>query len=87
MNSPDAPATTTPANTINLPPGVTIGAGRETTQTNAAGVVMQGTLFPVVLANGTSSSVFVPNSMLSNLPAIEKLFAEKVEALSAIPVG
>lgn len=87
MSSSDAPATTDTGGTISLPAGVSIGAGRETTQTNSAGQVIQGTLFPITLANGTSSSVFVPNSALSNLAGVEKLFADRVNALQAIPVG
>lgn len=78
---------TSAGGTITLPPGVTIRPGRETSQTNDQGQVQQGTLYPIVLANGTTSSVFVPNSALSNPAIVQALFENKVNGLNAIPIG
>ncbi len=80
---------TTPTNgqQIVLPPGVSIQPGRQTSQTTGAWQVVQGTLYGLVLANGTASSVFVPDSTLGNIPAIQALFDQRISSLSAIPVG
>jgi hypothetical protein len=86
--STSEPTTTTTANTLDLQSlGITVQPGRQTTQTNGLGAVVQGTLYPIVLANGTTSSVFIPDSTLPNLAQVEQLFTDKVNALNAIPVG
>lgn len=75
------------ATPITMPAGVTIRPGRETSQTSDQGQVQQGTLYPIVLANGTTSSVFVPNSLIGNNPMIQALFENKINGLNAIPIG
>lgn len=85
-SNPDTtPATT--SNTVTIPPGVTVQPGRQTSQTSGQGQVVQGTLYPIVLANGTTSSVFVPDSVLSNAAQVQALFENKINSLAAIPVG
>lgn len=71
---------------VVLPPNVQVHPGRETTQTNTQGMVEQGTLYPVTLANRTTTTVFVPNTALGNVPAIQAIFDQKLGSLAAIPV-
>ena len=88
MGTSDMPATpATNSQTVTIPLGVTVQPGRQTSQTNGQGQVIQGTLYPIVLANGTTSSVFVPDSILTNVAQVEALFTNKIASLSAIPVG
>lgn len=76
-----------PAGQVVLPAGVTVSPGRETSQINAAGQVVQGMIYPIALANGTTSSVFIPDNLSGNVPQIQALFEGKVAALTAIPIG
>lgn len=69
---------------IQLPAGVTVGAGRETSSTNAQGVVVQGIVFPINLPGGTVTSVFVPYGEIHNTAAVEKLITQRVSAIAAI---
>jgi predicted aconitase with swiveling domain len=77
-------SSSSPAAAIALPPGVTIGAGRETSQTNAQGAVIQGMVFPVTTAAGSTSSVFVPYSEIHNTTKVQALIAARVAAITAI---
>lgn len=70
--------------TITLPPGVKIGPGRATTGPNGSGINVPGTVFGLTLPDGTTTSVFISDDMLSNLPAVESAINAKVAALSAI---
>jgi hypothetical protein len=80
-----APSTTsTGASTLQLPAGVTLGAGRETSQSNAQGQVVQGVLFGLTLASGTVTSLFVPYSIMGNLAQVEQLFLTRINNLTAI---
>lgn len=83
-SSPDTSVTAQGGN-INLPPGVTVGPGRETSQLNAQGQVVQGMLFPVSLPGGSTTSVFVPYSVLPNPAQVAALFSNRIGALLAIP--
>lgn len=85
--STSTPATTTATQdgNVNLPPGVTVGPGRETSQLNAQGQVVQGMLFPVSLPGGSTTSVFVPYSVLPNAAQVAALFTNRISALLAIP--
>lgn len=88
MGTSDANTDTTQSQQqIVLPPGVTIQPGRQTTQPNLSGNVIQGTQYTIILANGTSSTVFVPDSALGDLAAVQKIFTDKIDALNVIPVG
>lgn len=69
---------------INLPPGVKVGAGRETSQVNDQGVVVQGMVFPITLPNGTTTSVFVPYTQLHNVDQVQDLIETRVKAILAI---
>lgn len=85
MSATDANAAATSSdNTVTLPPGVTIGAGRETSQTNQQGQVVQGMLFPITLPAGTTTTVFVPYTLLGNIEQVQALFSTRVNALTAI---
>lgn len=83
------PATTQAASqqAVVIPAGVTVQPGRQTSQTTGQGQVVQGTLYPIILANGTTSSVFVPTSIETNVPQVQALFENKIAALAAVPVG
>lgn len=86
MGTSDASAAvTTTGSAVNLPPGVTVGPGRETSQLNAQGQVVQGMLFPVSLPGGSTTSVFVPYSVLPNAAQVAALFSSRINALLAIP--
>lgn len=86
MSSSSAEVTaTTNGSSIILPPGVSVGAGRETSQLNAQGQVVQGMLFPVTLPGGATTSVFVPYSVLVNPAQVAALFTNRIQALLAIP--
>ena len=77
-------ATTDSERRIMLPQGVTIGAARETSATNAQGIVEQGVVIPVRLGNGSTTSIFVPYSEIHNTDAIEALIHARVSAIRAI---
>jgi len=73
---------------IVLPPGVVVGAGRETSQVPAlGGALTQGVIYPIQLANGTSSSVFVPNTAFSSIAQVQAIFDAKIAQLGIIPIG
>lgn len=87
-------STTTPdtippasANTVTLPPGVTIGAGRETTQANPQGLIVQGMLYPLTLPGGTTTTVFIPYTAITDAAQVQALFLARINALQAIPVS
>ena len=69
---------------VNLPPGVTIGAGRETAQTDEQGMVVQGMAFPIKLPNGSTSTIFIPYSELHNTAQVRQLIDSRVRAIMAI---
>lgn len=69
---------------IQLPAGVSVGAGRETSELNAQGAVVQGMKWPITLNDGTTSSVFIPNSELHNPAKVTETFANKAKALKLI---
>ena len=83
-NTPDSTATAQGQN-ITLPAGVSVGPGRETSQLNAQGQVVQGMLFPVSLPGGSTTSVFVPYSVLPNAAQVAALFTNRITALLSIP--
>ena len=69
---------------VQLPAGVAVGPGRETSQTNAQGQIVQGMIFPVTLATGTMTSVFVPYTVISNIGAVQQLFNARIGSILAI---
>ena len=69
---------------IVLPPGVSISAGRETVQTNAAGMAIQGMLFTVGLPSGTTTSVFIPYNLMTNRAEIARIIAERVDGINSV---
>lgn len=83
ITTPDSPAAGT-GQQIVLPAGVSIGPGRETSQTNGQGQLDQGMVFPVTLPNGTNTTVFVPYSLMRQLPQVQALFDERIGAITAI---
>lgn len=70
---------------VVLPPGVTVGVGRETSQLNGAGQVVQGMLYPITLGGGTTTSVFIPYSVGGNVAQIQALFDARISAVQVIP--
>lgn len=69
---------------IVLPSGVSVGPGRETSQVNEQGQVVQGMVFPVTLPGGTTTTVFVPYSRLADTAYVQGLFAARVAAIQGI---
>ena len=69
---------------VDLPSGVRIGVGRETSATNEQGIVVQGMVFPVTLPKGSTTSVFVPYSEIHNTAQVKALIDERVRAIMAI---
>jgi hypothetical protein len=75
---------TSSSGTVILPQGVTIGPGRETSQTNAQGNVVQGMLFPITLPNQSTTTVFVPYAQLTDTAYVQDLFVQRVNSILAI---
>lgn len=69
---------------IQLPPGVTVQPGRETSQVNTQGQVVQGMVFPVSLPNGSTTTVFIPYTVLGNADYVQGLIQARVAAIMAI---
>jgi len=69
---------------VMLPPGVRVGPGRETSQTNQQGAVVQGMVFPIELPGGSTTSVFIPYSEVHDTAKAQALIAERVRAIMAI---
>lgn len=69
---------------IHLPAGVTISAGRETSEVNTHGTVVQGMSFSITLPNGGSTSVFVPYSEIHNTAKVQELISTRVNAILAV---
>lgn len=69
---------------IELPPGVTIGAGRETSRSNAQGAIVQGLLFPITTRGGSTATVFIPDSEIHDTAKVQEIIGKRVAAISAI---
>lgn len=69
---------------VHLPAGVTVGPGRETTQTNTQGQVVQGMIFPITLPSGTMTSVFIPYTVLNNVSTVQQVFDQRIGAIMAV---
>lgn len=69
---------------IQLPKGATIGAGRETSQTNTQGAVVQGMVFPITTEGGSTTSVFIPYSEIHDTAKVSATINAKVAAIAAI---
>jgi len=72
------------ASKVLLPPGVKIGAGRETTESDPQGQIVQGVKFPLTTANGTSLSVFVPYSDIHDTAKVQTIIERRVAGILAI---
>lgn len=73
--------------TVMLPDGVQVGVGRETSQTNAQGAVVQGMVFPITLKGGTTTTVFIPYSEIHDTAKVQELIERRVKAITAITGG
>lgn len=73
-----------PSGAVTLPPGVTVQPGRETSQTNGQGQVVQGMIFPITLPSGTTTTVFVPYAMIADTAYVQQLFTARIAAIQAI---
>lgn len=82
-STPD-PTATTDNSRVVLPPGVSVGAGRETSQANSQGQIVQGMLFPITLPSGATTTVFIPYAMISNTAWVQAQFTERIDAIQAI---
>jgi hypothetical protein len=83
-STPAGTPATPPSNAVVLPAGVQLGPGRETSQTNPQGQVVQGIVYPLTLSSGTVTSVFVPYTLVGNVPQIQALFDQRINGLAAI---
>jgi hypothetical protein len=75
---------TVPSNTVTAPPGVTVAPGRETVQQGPSGNTIQGMNFVLTLANGATTTVFVPYAVLSNIALVESMFQQRVDAINGV---
>ena len=73
-----------PSNAITLPSGWSVATYRETSQANAAGQIVQGMNFTLQGPTGAGTTVFVPNSLLTQTAAIESAFNQRIGAIQAI---
>jgi hypothetical protein len=88
MSTTDAATTATSGSgQVVLPSDITVMPGRQTSITNGFGQVTQGTQYPILLSNGTVSSVFVPTSAESNVEQVQAIFDRKIASLSIVPVS
>jgi hypothetical protein len=70
---------------ITWPPGVVVGAGRETSQTSpATGQIVQGIQVPVTLPNQTTLSFFFPYSLLGTPGAVQALIDQRIAQVQAV---
>ena len=70
--------------TVTLPPGVSIAGQRETSQANIAGQIVQGVNFTLSLPNGSTTSIFIPYSVLGNTTLVAEAFNERIDQLNAV---
>lgn len=69
---------------VNIPFGSAVTAGRETSQVDSNGVVVQGMVFGIKLPDGTTTTVFIPYSQIGNTSYVEGLINARVAAIQAI---
>lgn len=68
-----------------LPPGVTVGPGRETSQPGANGQMSTGIVVPITLPNGTVTTMFFTYSELTSAPqSVSDAIATRVNAIQAL---
>jgi hypothetical protein len=72
---------------IVLPPGVSISPGRETVQAGPSGNTIQGMNFTLTLLNGATTTVFVPYNLLSNIPVVQDMFDQRINAINGVVGG
>lgn len=72
------------AQKINLPSGVKLSSGYETSELTSAGKVEQGMNYTITLPDGSTSSIFIPYSTIHNLAQVQSLIDTRVNALRAI---
>ena len=77
--------TTMPSSSpVPLPPGTTVSAGRETSQLSSNNVPIPGMLYTVTLPSGTTTSVFVPYTLMSNRAVVSQMIAQRVNDILGI---
>lgn len=69
---------------VEVPAGVTVGPGRETSQTTAGGQVVQGMVFPLTTPAGSNTSVFIPYSQIHDTSAVATAIRNRAAAIIAI---
>ena len=72
------------AGQIALPQGVQITTGYETSQVGSGGAVVQGMRFTVEIPGGTTTTVFIPYSQITDTAAVESIVNARVAAIRAI---
>lgn len=87
MSTSDAgtsPAPSGPAAT--LPPGWMAGPARETSTTNQAGQVVQGVQIPLTSPNQSTTTVFIPYTVLAQgAAAVQAVLDARIAALNTLP--
>lgn len=77
-------STSSPAGAIQLPAGVVVQPGRETSQVNQQGQIEQGMVFPITLPGGSTTSVFIPYSAIHDTSYVQQIIQQRVDAIMAI---
>jgi len=71
-------------NVVALPAGVKIDPGVETVANGANNQPVHGMKFILTLANGATTSVFVPYALMSQTDVVSKMFADRVAQITAV---
>jgi 3-deoxy-D-arabino-heptulosonate 7-phosphate (DAHP) synthase len=74
----------TSTNKIDLPAGVAVGAGRQTSQSNEQGQIVSGLAFPITTKNGTTTTIFIADSELADTAKVKAKITARVNAIEAI---
>lgn len=72
------------SNTVALPAGTTVGAGRQTTELNSAGQVISVMAYTVTTPKGSVITVSVPLSEIGNTAKVKSDIATRVNHVDAI---
>jgi hypothetical protein len=69
---------------VNLPYGVQVSPGRETTQVGPSNVAVPGMNFTLTLPSGAMTTVFVSYAMMAYPDQVSALFAQRVAGIDSI---
>lgn len=69
---------------IKLLAGIKVGPGRDTSAANDQGVIVGGMVFPFTTPAGSTGSVFIPYTQISDTSQVEQLINSRAAAVAAI---